>query len=180
MNGFVKRSWSKKIPRAENSLRFNRNRRNEIAEDAFDRVRRAAPDAEKSKNVVNAERVEIISHLREPLLPPRETVGGHARPVVSREAPVLALRGEGIRRRAGLQVHVKQLRLLPRIRAVPIHANGEVALQNESGGMHMRRRAPELQMQMILNEKVECDFVVAMDQRGDFGRHRILCVPATG
>ena len=54
-----------------------------MAEDAFDRVRRTAPDAEKSEDVVNAKRVEIIPHLREPFFPPRKAVGGHARPVVS-------------------------------------------------------------------------------------------------
>ena len=145
---------------------LHRDRRDEMAEDAFHRVRRAAPDAEETEDVVYAERVEIISHLREPFFPPRKTVVRHARPVVSGEAPVLALRRERIRRRARLQLQVEKFRRLPRIRAVLTDADGDVALQHEAGGVDVCRRFLELLVQVELEEKVERDFI---PHRG--GRH---------
>ena len=137
--------------------RLQRQRRHEIAENALDRVRRTAPDAEKSENMVNAKRVEITPHLRKPPLPPGEAVGGHARPVVSGKAPVLALGGKRIRRRARLHVQMVQLRRLPGVRAMPIDADGNVALQNQAGGVDVGGGVLELQMQMILHEIMERD-----------------------
>lgn len=89
--------------------------------------------------MVDAKRIKIIPHLREAPLPPRKTIVRHTRPVVGREAPVLAFRRERIRRRASLHVQVIKLRLLPRIRAVPVHADGDVAFHDEAAGTHMRR-----------------------------------------
>ena len=115
-----------------------------MAEDAFDRVRRTAPDTEKSEDVVNAERVKIIAHLRETFFPPREAIGGHAWPVVSREAPVLSLRGEWVGWRAGLHVCVKKFWRLPHVCAVPMHADGNVTFYHEAALMHVRRRVAQL------------------------------------
>src|SRR5579872_4926711 len=90
----------------------------EITKNAFDCILRNAPDAEETENVVNAKGIEVATHLRKTTLPPVKAVLFHARPVVGRKAPVLTFGGEGVRRRAGLHVGVKQFRLLPDFRAV--------------------------------------------------------------
>ena len=86
----------------------HRNGGHKITENAFDRVKRDAPDAEEAQNVINAKSVEVTTHLRQAPLPPIKAVLLHARPIVSGKAPILALGGEGVRRRAGLHVGVKQ------------------------------------------------------------------------
>src|ERR1700679_4057750 len=49
-----------------------------------------------------------------------------------------------------------------------IHADGDVALDNQSGGMDVGGGLAQLQVQMELDKKVERDFIIARDQRGNF------------
>ena len=60
------------------------------------------PDAEEAQDVVDAESVEVLGHGAQAGLPPGIAVLGHRIPVVGREAPVLAVFREGVRRCAGL------------------------------------------------------------------------------
>ncbi len=151
---------------------LHRNRRHKIAENALDRVCRAAPDAEEAEDVVNPKRVEVAAHLREPLFPPRKAVLHHARPVVGRESPVLALGRKRIRRRAGLHIRVEKFRLLPHIRATTTDADGDVALQNQALRVNVAGGFLKLKVQMKLDEIIEPDFVadggIIFDERGDF------------
>ena len=62
---------------------------------------RNLPDAEESEYMVNTESVEVLAHLAQAALPPGVVILGHLVPVVGREAPVLAVCGEIIRRSAG-------------------------------------------------------------------------------
>ena len=107
---------------------LHRNGGSKKSQDALYRVRRTAPDAEETENVVNAKRIEVIAHLCEPMFPPREAVLLHARPVVGRKSPVLPFHSESVRRRTGLRVGMEKFRLLPDIRAVAINADRDVAL----------------------------------------------------
>ena len=118
--------------------------------------------------MINAEGVEIVGHLREALFPPREAVGGHARPVVSGEAPVLTFRRKWIGRCSGLHRHVEKLWGLPRIRAVAEHADGDVALHHETAGVSVRRGGLKLRVQMKLHEAVERDVAISLGQRSNF------------
>ena len=121
--------------------------------------------------MVNAEGVEIQIHLREAPLPPREPVLLHPRPVVSGEAPVLAFGRERIWRRTGLHVEVIQLRLLPGVRAMPMHANRNVALENNPVGVRVGGGFLQLPVQKKLDEAVQLNRVAFRTrcghQRGD-------------
>ena len=92
-------------------------------------------------------------------------------PVVSWKPPILSLRGERVGRRASLHVRVEKFRRLPHVRTVPMHADGDVAFYHEAALMRVRRRAAQLQMQVILNEIVKGNFVVILRKHGNF-----LCV----
>src|SRR4051812_39608123 len=106
----------------------HRERGNKIPKNAFHCVQRNAPDPKETKNAIDAEGVEILTHLREPLLPPPKAAFLHDRPIVSRKSPVLPFFSEWIRRGSRLDVHVIQLRALPRIRAVPVYAYRKIPL----------------------------------------------------
>ena len=109
--------------------------------------------------MVNAESIEIVVHLCKALLPPCKAILAHGRPVIGGEAPVLPFYGEGIRRRARLQRHVEQVRLLPGICTVPANADGYIALDNDVVFMRISRSRLQLYMQMILDEKMNGNFV---------------------
>ena len=81
----------------------DRHGRIEVAHDALDVVKRHLPDPEEAEDVVDAIGVEIAAEPCEAGAPPGVVIPLHDLPVISREAPVLAFHGEGIRRRAGLR-----------------------------------------------------------------------------
>lgn len=49
------------------------------------------PDAEEAEDVVDAEGVEVLSHLRQALTPPSIIIFSHLVPIVCRESPVLSV-----------------------------------------------------------------------------------------
>lgn len=65
-------------------------RRVKVSQQPMDGIHRNLPNTEESENMVNTIRIEIFSHLAEPLFPPAETVERHLIPVVCGEAPVLS------------------------------------------------------------------------------------------
>lgn len=67
------------------------------------------PDAEETKDVVDAEGVEVLSHLRKALAPPSIIVLGHLVPIVGREAPVLTIFRELIRGSTSGHGHVEKI-----------------------------------------------------------------------
>src|SRR5688572_3859540 len=71
------------------------------------------PDAKKAEYMVNAESIEIITHLGKTLLPPGEAGFLHFFPVISGKAPVLTNDGKIIRRSSGLPVHIVLGRVYP-------------------------------------------------------------------
>src|SRR5664280_1845235 len=70
---------------------IHRNGGDKISENAFYRVGRNAPDAKETKDVIDAERVKVATHLLKAAFPPGKVILHHARPVVSGESPVLSL-----------------------------------------------------------------------------------------
>lgn len=75
-----------------------------------------------------------ITYLRQPRPPPGIVVLGHLLPVVGREAPVLAVRIEVVGGGARRRVHAKEVRELPRVDAVAVDADGQVALEDDAVG----------------------------------------------
>ena len=88
-----------------------------------------------AEDVINAEGVEIISHLRETAFPPREAIGRHARPIVSGEAPVLTFRRKRIRRCARLHIQVEEFRRLFAEAVTGALEDGVPAWGHLSGGL---------------------------------------------
>ena len=74
---------------------------------------RNLPNAEKSKDMVNAEEVEVLLHVLQPGPPPCKIVFFHLVPVICRETPQLTVSRERVRRSAGLGIHVELGRMLP-------------------------------------------------------------------
>ena len=90
------------------------------------------PDSEETEYVVYSEEVEIFGHLLHPRLPPGIAVLGHFVPVVGREAPVLTVSRESIRRCTCAGVHIEKMRILPGIHAGAGNAYRQVALEHNS------------------------------------------------
>src|ERR1700712_5533964 len=84
----------------------NRNCRIKMSHAAFHRTHRNAPDAEKTKYMIDAESIKIITHLLKSFLPPVETIFRHLFPIVSGKTPVLSAHSKSIGRRASLKIHV--------------------------------------------------------------------------
>jgi hypothetical protein len=110
--------------------------------------------------MVDAEGIEIQAHLREALFPPRETIGFHTRPIVGRKAPVLALFGKIIGRRACLTAHIIQFGRYPGIAAVAVNADWNIAFNRKSFFMCISRGGTQLQVQVPLNEEMNGDGIV--------------------
>src|SRR5438105_5546204 len=87
-------------------LPVQRNRGHEITHDPFNRVAGHAPDAEKTEDMIDPERVEVMADLLEALPPPTKTVFLHSLPIISRETPILAFRRKRIRWRPRLHVQI--------------------------------------------------------------------------
>ncbi len=125
-------------------FRANRYRRNEMPQDALDRIDGDAPNSKEPQNVVDAKSIKVVAHLGESLFPPGEAVFLHVSPVVSRKAPVLSLCGESVWRGACLHLHVIKLGLLPGIHAETGHADGDVTLQHHPFAARIFSRRPQL------------------------------------
>src|SRR5690348_9285815 len=110
-------------------LSSHRQRRIKKSQNPFHGIDRNAPNPKKAQYMIEPEGIEIIAHLPQPPLPPGETGFGHFRPVVRREAPVLAFFSERIRRRSGLQFHLIELGLLPGIHSVTKNADRNVSFE---------------------------------------------------
>src|SRR5215210_984430 len=88
-------------------LHIDWNSRNEPAHYSFNCIDWNAPYSKKSKNMINAESVKIITHLFKSLTPPFKMVLLHFLPVISWETPILTLHCKIIRWRSRLLIHVK-------------------------------------------------------------------------
>ena len=113
-------------------MRANGKRRHESTHDAFDCIHRDRPDPEKSKDMIDPESIEITTHLSESTLPPIKPVLLHPWPLIRRESPVLAFNREIIRRRTRLHIEVEECRLHPCLDPMPVHANGNISLQDDA------------------------------------------------
>ena len=116
------------------------------------------PYPEEPEYVVDAEGVEVFAHLAQTGLPPGVAVLGHLFPVVGREAPVLAVGREGVRRCAGLGIHVEEFRKLPGIRAGAGYPYREVTLEDHAFAVGVVADLAELCVQVELEEAVEVRF----------------------
>ena len=105
--------------------------------------------------MVNAEGVEVLRHLAHAGAPPGIIVLGHLFPVIGGEAPVLAVGGKGIRRGAGLAVHVEEFRVLPGVHAHAGYADGKVSLEGHAVQMGIIHGFPQLLVQQELHVAVE-------------------------
>ena len=121
---------------------MDRHRRIEVTHDALDMLVRHLPDPEEAEDVIDPIGIEVMTELREPRTPPGVVVLLHDLPVVGGKSPVLALHGEGVRRRAGLRVHLEQMRRGPRVHRLAVDADRQVALERESMLMQMARPHP--------------------------------------
>ena len=113
------------------------------------------PDAEKAQDVVDTVGVEIASHHLQAALPPSVAVLGHCLPVVGRKAPILTLGGEVVGRRAHLLVKVEQIGMRFHVHAFGIHANGDVAFQQQALIVQGFDGLTQLLVAVVLQEKVD-------------------------
>ena len=141
-----------------------RERRVEMSQQSRFDSHRNLPDAEKSKNMINPERVEILTHLSEPCFPPGVAILGHLFPVVGRKTPVLAIGSESVRRCPGLRVKVEQMRKLPGVHTRAADSDRKVALDGHA------LRVGIFNSLLQLSVKAELDVAVEI---------RIDLVPAT-
>ena len=107
-------------------------RRLELSEQSTYAVGRNSPYAEEAEHMVDAVSVEILSHVLEAAHPPLATVCYHAVPVVCRESPVLSVHRESVWRSTRLRVEVEVFGLVPYVAAVAVHADRNVALEDDA------------------------------------------------
>ena len=105
--------------------------RRKLSEQSVNRADRNFPDAEEAEYVVDAVGIEILCHVPEAVDPPLAAVLDHFVPVVSRKSPVLSVYGEVIGRSTCLAVEVEVARFRPYVTAVAVHADGDVAFQDD-------------------------------------------------
>ncbi len=115
------------------------------------------PDAEEAEDMVYAVGVEIVAHLAQTRLPPGKARLLHLVPVVSGEAPVLAVGAEGIRRCTGLHIKVKEFRRHPGVGAGAAHAYGQVALNSHPMAVGIGDGILELNVETVLDPAPESD-----------------------
>ena len=119
--------------------------------------------------MVDAVGIEVVAHLLEAVAEPLVVVLGHFLPVIGGEAPVLSVGGKSIGRSAGLSVHVEEMRIDPRIDASAADTDGDVALEGDAVGMGIVNCLLQLDVQMILDEVVECDVGVTIEAVDELG-----------
>ena len=105
----------------------HRQRRREMAEESEECFAGNLPDAEEAQYVVDADGVEVLLHPLDAFLEPIYDV---CLPVIGREAPVLSVLREVIRRRARRTVETEEIRMDGRLDAVTIDSDGHIALQD--------------------------------------------------
>ena len=74
---------------------------------------RDLPYTEETENVVQTIGIEIFAHLLQAAAPPVIPFGGHARPIVRRETPILPLGREGIGRSSRRHRDIEELGIAP-------------------------------------------------------------------
>ena len=102
--------------------------RREVSQQAVDSILGNLPDAEEAQHVVYAEGVKVLLHVTE--APPHHLIQ-LLRPMIGGEAPVLSLLREGVRWGARQRVEIEELRMPAGFHAVPVDADGQVALQHD-------------------------------------------------
>lgn len=108
------------------------------------------PNAEETQHMVDAVGVEVLRHLAEALYPPLAAIGQHHVPVIGREAPVLAIGRESVRRGACLAVEVEILGLYPGLYTVAADANGDVTLEDNMLALGILVGTTHLLVQVVL------------------------------
>ena len=106
------------------------------------------------QNVVDTEGVEIPSHLREAFLPPFEPAFLYFFPIVRGEFPILPFYGEHVGRSSSLHVHIEQVGRYPRLNAVAVHPDWDVALYDNAVLVGVIHSFLQLQMQVVLDEVI--------------------------
>ena len=156
-----------------------RESRGEVAHKAALVFDRNLPYTEESEDVVDTEGVEVLAHLAEAGLPPGVAGLGHPLPVVGREAPVLAVRREGVRRGAGLGVHVEEVGIGPGVGAEAAHAYRQVALKDDALVVGIGHGLLELDVELVLDEVPETDLspVILLVRRRLAGRIDCIASP---
>ena len=124
----------------------------ELTEQTVYRVDWNLPDAEEAEHVVDTVSIEELRHVLETAYPPLATVFEHLVPVVSREAPILTVDREVIGWRTGLSVEVEVAWLHPYVAAIAVHANRDVALEDDVVLACVGMSLVELSIEDILNE----------------------------
>ena len=95
-------------------------------------IERNFPNSEKAQNMINPVSIEILRHLAQPGFPPRISITSHDLPIIRWKSPVLAFYREIVGWRPCLTIHVKELRIDPRIDTGTTDSYGNIAFQNHS------------------------------------------------
>ena len=136
------------------------------------------PNPEEPQDVIDPQAIETGGHVPQTPSPPGVAVGRHLRPIIGGEAPVLAQHGEGIRRRAGLAVHMEQRGVGPSLDTVAVDTDGQIALERHAPGMARGDRLVQLQFEVELDKAMEHHLGVL--GRAGFEPRRDLLLPIPG
>ena len=155
--------WDEKLRLERHSVRFylldaHGKCRRELPEKSRFAALRNLPNAEETEDVVNSVGTEILFHVSESLLPPEITICRHSFPIIGREAPVLAVSSEIIRRSTCRHVHVEEMRLVPSLDTTRTYANRQVSLQEDSKVASIIGCLLELLVKQVLDECIKANF----------------------
>ena len=139
--------------KSESSNFFGRHgeSRSELSEQSLYTMAWNFPNAEESKDMVDAISCEIFCHLRETTLPPLVAILFHHLPIVGGEAPVLTIGREGIRWCTCLSVHVEIVWLNPGFYRVARDTDGDVTFEHNTFASCIVTCSKELHVKEVLD-----------------------------
>ena len=105
--------------------------------------------------MVDAVGIEIARHDLQATLPPSVVVLGHRLPIVGWETPILSFGGKIIGRCAHLHIEVEQFGMRFHVHAFGIHADGNVALQQQTLVVQGFDCLAQLFVAVVLQKKVD-------------------------
>ena len=130
---------------------------NELSQQSMHGMHRDFPNTEETKNMVNPVCIEVFRHFLKTLHPPTITILFHNVPVVGRKSPILSVYREVVGRGARLSVEVEVMRFCPCFHTIAADTDRNISFECDTVFAGIFRSGYQLQVQMKLNIKIECD-----------------------
>ena len=130
---------------------------NELSQQSMHGMHRDFPNTEETKNMVNPVCIEVFRHFLKTLHPPTITILFHNVPVVGRKSPILSVYREVVGRGTRLSVEVEVMRFGPCFHTIAADTDRNISFECDTVFAGIFRSGYQLQVQMKLNIKIECD-----------------------